>query len=182
VPRAHAASNGGTIKRTASTFFVDRSVRVFQARTNRLFSKYPKHRVSEVSLSVASGNGASAAVEAKSAPFSLTLADATSVRFPFSVDAANTLLVETDALMESFRALKEQNALPPNKRRPQKSLEYVGRAGDVRLMVDCNPNLFPDAMSARVYVSIQYHDMKMFTEGLLTVFISEVRNFVQSNS
>ncbi|BAQ61321.1 hypothetical protein GM3708_1727 [Geminocystis sp. NIES-3708] len=100
------------------------------------------------------------------------------VSFNFSLDAAEKLKQEITLLMQSLKNLVLQAKLG-GKPIPEKPMEYQ-HTGDVFLEVFCNPNIYPNAFSAKVLVTVRDDRLRLTSEAELTRLIEDLEQYLNS--
>eukprot|EP00284_Hemiselmis_tepida_P018657 CAMPEP_0174930500 /NCGR_PEP_ID=MMETSP1355-20121228/31197_1 /TAXON_ID=464990 /ORGANISM="Hemiselmis tepida, Strain CCMP443" /LENGTH=209 /DNA_ID=CAMNT_0016176799 /DNA_START=32 /DNA_END=661 /DNA_ORIENTATION=+ len=119
--------------------------------------------------------------------FKLPLAGDTLLQIKgFTPDACKTLGQETNKLVTSFRNAaaaakdkegEEEGSVSAGKPAIQDVFEYSWKEGACSLSLECNPNLFPNAFSAKVYVCFQDDAVKVASQVNLPDLIDQIKDF-----
>jgi hypothetical protein len=108
-------------------------------------------------------------------PITLDMADDTRLSFRFSLVDATELGERINDLVRAFKTIK--TAADDGKRVKEKSLEFRCERDGLKVEVECNPNVFPDAFTAKVYVVVDDGSIKVSSEALLTRVIDNVKAY-----
>lgn len=108
-------------------------------------------------------------------PLTLDMADDTRLTFRFSLPAATVLGDEINDLVGAFKTIK--TAAAEGKRVLAKSLEFMHESDGLKVEVECNPNVYPDAFTAKVYVVVDDGCVKVSSQALLTRVIDNVKAY-----
>jgi hypothetical protein len=103
-----------------------------------------------------------------------------SVKISFTPEAARNLHQETNALMQSLKALTTTAGERGQKPQPQANMEYR-YTGDVFLEVFCNPNIYPSPFAAKVLLTIRDDKIRLTTEAELTQLLEDIDRYLESN-
>lgn len=103
------------------------------------------------------------------------MADDTRLAFVFSLDAATRLGDGINGLVGEFKAIKA--AAADGRRHIGQSLDYVHENDGMRVAVECNPNLAPDAFQSKVYVVVDDGKVKVSGQAMLTRIIDNVKAY-----
>jgi methionine-rich copper-binding protein CopC len=109
------------------------------------------------------------------APITLDMADDTRMSFRFSLAAATELGTGVNDLVAAFKRIKA--AAADGKRSREESLEFTHQDADLKVQVECNPNLYPDAFTAKVYVVVDDGTVKVASQAMLTRVIDNVKAY-----
>lgn len=101
-----------------------------------------------------------------------------SVRFSFSLEAAQDLKQALLALMGNLKASAAQGA-NSGPRKPVKSMEYQ-HTGDVFLEVFCNPNIWPSPFAAKLLITVRDDRIRLTTEAELTRILEDVNLYLEA--
>ena len=110
-----------------------------------------------------------------SAPLVLNLADDTRLSFRFGLEQATALGEQVNALIMSFKATA--SAAKHGERVVGESLDFHYQDDSLHVSVECNPNLFPNAFSAKVYIVIDDGNIRVSSQALLTQLIDNVKAY-----
>lgn len=102
----------------------------------------------------------------------------TSLRLPFSVEAAKGLSDSISSLLATFKEKEKAT-------RPQRwqSLEYRESTEDgLYFELFCNPNAYANAFQAKVLVTIDDGKIKVTSEGPLSAVKADVDQYLDSHS
>lgn len=110
-----------------------------------------------------------------SAPLTLNLPQG-SVRFTFSVEAAQSLKTSLDELMTTLKSAAAQGG-DAGRRTPQSSMEYR-HSGEVFLEVFCNPNIWPSPFAAKVLLTLRDDRIRVTTEAELSQIYDDVITYL----
>ena len=105
----------------------------------------------------------------------------TRVTIPFDAATANGLGDEVNKLLASFKAIKAgsvptEDGIPIA--RKQEVLEYKASTGEnVELVIECNPNIFPDPFKAEVFVKVTSGDLVISSQCMLPKLIEAIKTF-----
>jgi hypothetical protein len=108
-------------------------------------------------------------------PLSVDMADDTRLMFQFSLEAATALGDQINELIASFKAIA--GSAKEGKRSIQKSLDYLYEDDKLRVQIECNPNVFPNAFNAKVYVTVDDGTIKVSSQAMLTQLIDNVKGY-----
>jgi hypothetical protein len=103
------------------------------------------------------------------------MADDTRLMFQFSLEAATTLGNQINELIASFKVIAA--SAKEGKRSIQKSLDYLYEDDKLRVQIECNPNVFPNAFNAKVYVTVDDGTIKVSSQAMLTQLIDNVKGY-----
>ncbi len=106
---------------------------------------------------------------------SLDLADDTRLSVMFNATAATELADAINVLVRSFQAIAK--GTKEGRRVIEPSLDYAFEVEGLRVKVECNPNLFPDAFSAKAYVVVDDGRVRVSSQALLTRLIDNVKAY-----
>lgn len=109
-------------------------------------------------------------------PLTLNLIEG-SVRFSFSVAAAQDLKSALAALLDSLKVVTAK-VTPGERATPQKSMEYQ-YTGDVFLEIFCNPNIWPSPFAAKVLITLRDDRIRLTTEAELSRLIDDVNQYLE---
>lgn len=110
-----------------------------------------------------------------SAPLTLNLSQG-SVRFTFSVEAAQSLKASLDELMTALKSAAAQGG-DTSRRTPQPAMEYR-HSGEVFLEVFCNPNIWPSPFAAKVLLTLRDDRIRVTTEAELSQIYDDVNTYL----
>lgn len=110
-----------------------------------------------------------------SAPLTLNLSQG-SVRFTFSIEAAQSLKASLDELMTTLKSAAAQGG-DAGRRTPQPSMEYR-HSGEVFLEVFCNPNIWPSPFAAKVLLTLRDDRIRVTTEAELSQIYDDVTTYL----
>ncbi|MBW4484106.1 MAG: hypothetical protein KME14_16335 [Tildeniella torsiva UHER 1998/13D] len=110
-----------------------------------------------------------------SAPLTLNLSQG-SVRFTFSVEAAQSLKASLDELMTALKGAAAQGG-DAGRRTPQPSMEYR-HSGEVFLEVFCNPNIWPSPFAAKVLLTLRDDRIRVTTEAELSQIYDDIITYL----
>lgn len=102
----------------------------------------------------------------------LQLADDTTIQVQMSQKDAELAIAKVNTLVSSFQAKAQAAA---EGRRGERFAEMDFTADGVSLHLECNPNLFPDAFTAQVYVSVSDGVLQVTSQCLLTQLIDALK-------
>lgn len=108
-------------------------------------------------------------------PMSLELADSTRVSLRFSLAAVTELGNQINELIEAFKRIAANAA--DGKRTRERSLEYRHADDKLVLEIECNPNIYPNAFNALVYIRIDDGTIKLTSQALLTKLVDNVKSY-----
>jgi hypothetical protein len=108
-------------------------------------------------------------------PISIDMADDTRLMFRFSLEAATQLGEQINELIGSFKAIAE--SAKEGKRSLQKSLDFCHEENSLIVNIECNPNVFPNAFNAKVYVTVDDGIVKVSSQAMLTRLIDNVKAY-----
>lgn len=100
----------------------------------------------------------------------LDMADDTRVSFRFTLDAVNDLARGVNKLLVAFKSLQKEKT-------KQDLLEYKHESDNLRVTVDCNPNIFPNAFSATAYVVVDNGTVRVSSSAQLTKLVDNIKAF-----
>jgi hypothetical protein len=103
------------------------------------------------------------------------MADDTRLMFRFSLEAATQLGEQINELIGSFKAIAE--SAKEGKRSIQKSLDFCHEENSLIVSIECNPNVFPNAFNAKVYVTVDDGIVKVSSQAMLTRLIDNVKAY-----
>ncbi|MGB5595189.1 MAG: hypothetical protein WBM62_14280 [Crocosphaera sp.] len=103
-----------------------------------------------------------------------------SVRFNFSPEAAKSLTMEIEQLMQQLKRVAA-NAGSGGRPQPEKSMEYQ-HTGEVFLEVFCNPNIYPSPFAAKVLLTVRDEKIRLTTEAELTRLIEDLGQYLEQVS
>lgn len=98
-----------------------------------------------------------------------------SVRFSFSLAAAQALKAELQTLMAGLKAIAGQAG---RSRTAERSMEYQ-HTGEVFLEIFCNPNIWPSPFAAKVLITLRDERIRLTTEAELTRLIEDLNTFLE---
>ncbi|XFA73608.1 hypothetical protein RYO59_001857 [Thermosynechococcaceae cyanobacterium Okahandja] len=102
-----------------------------------------------------------------------------SVSFCFSHEAAQSLRVAINDLMDGMRAIAAAKASgSPVSAQPVMEYQHVG---EVFCEVFCNPNIWPNPYAAKVLLTVRDESIRLTTEAELSRLIEDVNQFLQSS-
>ncbi|MFZ4639920.1 MAG: hypothetical protein ACOYMP_05910 [Nodosilinea sp.] len=109
-------------------------------------------------------------------PLTLNLADG-SVRFSFSISAAQELQASLGALKSQWQTATVQAGIPtrPGQLQP---MEYR-HTGEVFLEIFCNPNIWPSAFAARVLITLRDDRIRLTTEATLSQLYEDICRYLE---
>jgi hypothetical protein len=113
-------------------------------------------------------------------PLSIDMADDTRLMFRFSLEAATQLGEQVNELIASFKAIAE--SAKEGKRSLQKSLDYRHEENCLTVKIECNPNVFPNAFNAKVYITVDDGVVKVSSQAMLTRLIDNVKAYKSTMS
>lgn len=105
---------------------------------------------------------------------SLQLAGDTVLKFALDESAAAELGSGLNALVVAFQVIKKAAASGDRQER-QEALCFTHEADGMNVLIECNPNAFPDAFSANAYVKVADEHMQIASECKLTSLIDAVK-------
>ncbi len=120
----------------------------------------------------------STAQPVRTAPMVLDMADDTRVSFRFGFEPATQLGKEINALLSSFKEIA--TSAKTGKKVIADSLEYTYQDDSLGVSVECNPNIFPNAFNAKVYVVVDDGNVRVASQAQLTKLIENVKSFKAS--
>jgi hypothetical protein len=145
------------------------------ARTTVGFVLPAKHQGSHVQTSAAAVVGASPAVVVET--FILPMGDDSRLKIRCKPETFKDLALRVNALLASFRAIKAANAAEdktgPAPREP--SLEFLVTDFETRLEMECNPNIYPDAFHAAVFVKVQNDVLEITSQCQLSALVDALK-------
>ena len=102
-----------------------------------------------------------------------------SVRFKFSLEAAQGLKTTLTDLVAQLKKNAAQPASSEGKRRPQPAMEYQ-HTGDVFLEVFCNPNIWPSPFAAKLLITVRDERIRLTTEAELPQILEDLAQYLDS--
>ncbi|KAJ8904740.1 hypothetical protein NDN08_001256 [Rhodosorus marinus] len=111
----------------------------------------------------------------KEAPLTLHTTDDTSIKILYPVEKGEELINAVNSLILTFNNIK--NAAEDGKRFKGDNLEYFLEHENVRFELQCNPNLFPELVHAKVYVKADDGRLCVSSMALLPKLIESVKLF-----
>jgi hypothetical protein len=102
-----------------------------------------------------------------------------SVRFSFSLEAAQDLKQALMDLMNNLKASAAQGNSGP--RKPVPSMEYQ-HTGAVFLEVFCNPNIWPSPFAAKLLITVRDDRIRLTTEAELTRILEDVNLYLEASA
>ncbi|CAM9167196.1 unnamed protein product [Choristocarpus tenellus] len=109
--------------------------------------------------------------------FSIPLMDDTRVTIDFDKDHCKKLASEVNNILSAFKRLKE-NAASGGKPYREEGVEYRDTIGDLNLLVECNPNIFPDPFKAQVFVRVWDDKMEVSSQAMLTSITDAIKQYI----
>ena len=103
-----------------------------------------------------------------------------SVRLNFSPEAAKTLKLEIDQLMQRLKIVATK-AGSGERPQPEKPMEYR-YTGEVFLEVFCNPNIYPSPFAAKILLTVRDDKIRLTTEAELTRLIEDLGQYLEQVS
>lgn len=100
-----------------------------------------------------------------------------SVSFNFTPEAAQTLKLEIDQLMQRLKAIAAR-VNSGGRPTPEKSMEYR-YTGDVFLEIFCNPNIYPSPFAAKVLLTVRDDKIRLTTEAELTRLLEDLGQYLE---
>lgn len=116
----------------------------------------------------------------RTAPLVLDMLDDTRVSFRFALNPATQLGDEINALIGSFKKLAA--ASQTGERVVADPLQYRFQDDSLSVSMECNPNIFPNAFNARVYIVVDDGNVRVSSQTLLTRLIDNVKAYKASMS
>lgn len=120
----------------------------------------------------------STAQPVRTAPMVLEMADDTRLSFQFGAEPVTQLAKEINGLLRSFSEIAKSAS--SKKKIIADRLEYEYQSNSMNVSVECNPNLFPDAFSAKVYVVVDDGNVRVASQAQLTKLIENVKTYKAS--
>ncbi|CAM9715340.1 unnamed protein product [Scytosiphon promiscuus] len=124
-----------------------------KARTPSTFSSQPATRLSMVATDFPK--------------FSVSLMDDTRVSFHMDEEHVRKLAAEVNNILRAFKRLKA-NAAEGGKPYKEDSVEFKDNIDGLDILVECNPNIFPDPFKAQVFVRVWDDKMEVSSQAMLT--------------
>lgn len=106
------------------------------------------------------------------------MADDTRLSFQFGAEPVTQLAKEINGLLRSFSEIAKSAS--SKKKIIADRLEYEYQSNSMNVSVECNPNLFPDAFSAKVYVVVDDGNVRVASQAQLTKLIENVKTYKAS--
>ncbi|CAM9764026.1 unnamed protein product [Pylaiella littoralis] len=106
--------------------------------------------------------------------FCVSLMDDTRVSFHIDEENVRKLAAEVNNILRSFKRLKA-NAAEGGKPYKEDSVEFKGTVDGLNILVECNPNIFPDPFKAQVFVRIWDDKMEVSSQAMLTKLTDAIK-------
>eukprot|EP00752_Nemacystus_decipiens_P003972 g3638.t1 len=106
--------------------------------------------------------------------FSVSLMDDTRVSFHMDEEHVRKLAAEVNTILRSFKRLKA-NAADGGKPYKEDTVEYKDEIDGLNIVVECNPNIFPDPFKAQVFVRIWDDKMEISSQAMLTKLTDAIK-------
>lgn len=106
--------------------------------------------------------------------FSVSLMDDTRVSFHMDEEHVRKLAAEVNAILRSFKRLKA-NAAEGGKPYKEDTVEFKDTIDGLNIVVECNPNIFPDPFKAQVFVRIWDDKMEISSQAMLTKLTDAIK-------
>eukprot|EP00903_Cladosiphon_okamuranus_P006533 g6384.t1 len=106
--------------------------------------------------------------------FSVSLMDDTRVSFHMDEEHVRKLAGEVNAVLRSFKRLKA-NAADGGKPYKEDTVEFKDNIDGLNIVVECNPNIFPDPFKAQVFVRIWDDKMEISSQAMLTKLTDAIK-------
>mmetsp|Transcript_37327 Transcript_37327/g.148957 ORF Transcript_37327/g.148957 Transcript_37327/m.148957 type:complete len:156 (+) Transcript_37327:1456-1923(+) len=111
----------------------------------------------------------------KEAPLTLHTTDDTSIKILYPLEKGEELINAVNSLILTFNKIK--TAAEDGKRFKGDNLEYFLEHENVRFELQCNPNLFPELVQAKVYVKADDGRLCVSSTALLPKLIESLKSF-----
>ena len=121
---------------------------------------------------------ASTSTPVQSTPMVLEMADDTRISFNFGAEPVKRLALEINDLLHTFNDIAA--SANDGKKLVGESLSYVHEEKNLRVTIDCNPNIYTDAFNAQAYVVVEDENMRVSSSAKLTKVIDSVKTFKAS--
>lgn len=114
--------------------------------------------------------------------FILPMGDDSRLKIRFRPDTFKDLALKVNALLASFRAIKAHNAAEDKKGPPpmEPSLMFVIQDFETHLEMECNPNIYPDAFHATVFVKAKNEVMEVSSQCQLSALVDALKLYKQT--
>ncbi|CAM9493420.1 unnamed protein product [Discosporangium mesarthrocarpum] len=114
----------------------------------------------------------------KSPPkFTLPLMDDTRVTIAFDGDHCMKLANEVNSILAAFKRLKA-NAAEGGKPYREEGIEYRDTVDGLNILIECNPNIFPDPFKAQVFVKVWDDKMEVSSQAMLTKVTDAIKQYI----
>mmetsp|Transcript_6664 Transcript_6664/g.20188 ORF Transcript_6664/g.20188 Transcript_6664/m.20188 type:complete len:148 (+) Transcript_6664:93-536(+) len=118
---------------------------------------------------------ASVSREVREAPLTLHTTDDTSIKILYPVAEGRVLIDAVNRLVTSFQTIKE--SAKRGERAREESLDYSLKNDNIKLEFHCNPNLFPDPIHAKVYITADDGRLSFSSTAMLPKIIDSLKSF-----
>ncbi len=114
--------------------------------------------------------------------FILPMGDDSRLKIRFRPETFKDLALKVNALLASFRAIKAHNADEAKKGPPpmEQSLIFVIQDFETHLEMECNPNIYPDAFHATVFVKAKNEVMEVSSQCQLSALVDALKLYKQT--
>ncbi|CAN0129097.1 unnamed protein product [Ectocarpus sp. 6 AP-2014] len=106
--------------------------------------------------------------------FTVSLMDDTRVSFHMDEKDVRKLADVVNNILRSFKRLKA-NAAEGGKPYKEDSVEYKDTIDGLNIVVECNPNIFPDPFKAQVFVRVYDDKMEVSSQVMLTKLTDAIK-------
>lgn len=110
------------------------------------------------------------------------MGDDSRLKIRFQKETFKELALKVNALLASFRVIKAANAAEDRKGPPPRepSLEFVTKDFNTHLEMECNPNIYPDAFHATVFVKVNNEVMEVSSQCQLSALVDSLKIYKQT--
>lgn len=106
--------------------------------------------------------------------FSVSLMDDTRVSFDMKKENLQLLAAQVNNILASFKRLKA-NAAEGGKPYREETVEYKDVVDGLNIVIECNPNIFPDPFKAQVFVRIWDDKFEVSSQAMLTKLTDAIK-------